>query len=440
MEGEKVMVKKVALFILLFSVIGTSFTFAQDDDLQKIIDTTQENGVIELADQVYHGNIVITKPLTIIGSEETIIRGDETGNVISILAENVHIEKVTIENSSFSLNSEEEFAAIKIHTDHNIIKDIIINNSYHGVYLSQAHDNRIENVRVTGRENKSIHGQGNGIHVSYSNRNQLIDNIVTGTRDGMFFDFSNENKVENNVLTHSRYGLHFMYSNENHFTNNQFSFNTGGAAIMNSNHNVMIENEFSLNQSTRSFGLLLQMANDNTITENQFFQNQRGLFIDQSQNNRIEKNNIIQNQIGVELWASSKNQVFTENTFLKNVASVITAGGIPETKWSENNRGNDWGPDHPLLDLNQDGIADTPFKYSSSLYRLIEENELVYLFLNSPTISIYEKMNQLIYKDEVMVTDEHPLIHKDSSLQSTWLVAPFILLWVVLYWKRRKTT
>ncbi|MFV8827723.1 nitrous oxide reductase family maturation protein NosD [Alkalihalobacterium sp. APHAB7] len=430
------MVKKVALFLLLFSVIGHTFTFAQDD-LQKIIESAPEHGVIELADQVYHGNIVITKPLTLIGSRETVIRGDGTGNVISIIAENVQIENVSVQNSSFSLNSEEEFSAIKVHTDHNVVKNITITDAYHGVYLSQAHDNLIEAVFVSGQGNNAIHGQGNGIHVSYSNRNQFIDNIVTGTRDGLFFDYSNENEVKNNKLTHTRYGLHFMYSDDNQFMNNQFSFNTGGAAIMNSRNNLIANNEFSLNQSTRSFGLLLQSANDNVITENEFFQNQRAFFIDQSQNNRIEKNNIIQNQIGVELWASSKNQTFTENSFLKNVASVITVGGVPETNWSEHHRGNNWGPNMPLLDLDQNGIGDTPLKYSSSLYRLIQENELVYLFLNSPTISVYEKMNQLIHKDEVMVVDEHPLIQQDTSLRLAWVTAPLILLWIALYSKRR---
>ncbi|WP_247747353.1 nitrous oxide reductase family maturation protein NosD [Alkalihalobacillus sp. BA299] len=431
------MVKKVALFILLFSVMSGDFVLAKDD-LQKVIDDTPANGVIELSDQVYDGNITISKPLTINGSKKTIIRGDGTGNVISILAENVHIENITVENSSFSLNSTEEFAAIKIHTDHNTIKDLQIKDAYHGIYLSQAHYNTIENIHVSGKGNQTVNGQGNGIHVYYSNFNQLIENEITGTRDGLFFDYSNENEVKGNVLKNTRYGLHFMYSNHNLFLNNQFSFNTGGAAIMNSSHNTIHQNEFSLNQSTRSFGLLLQMANDNTITENVFFQNQRALFIDQSQNNRIEANDISQNQIGMELWASAKHQVITENTFFRNVASIITIGGLPETKWSENNRGNDWGNDIPLFDLNQDGIGDTPLKYSSSLYRLIEKNELVYLFLNSPTIMMYEKINQLVNKDEVMLVDEHPLMTKRSNRLLTWTTVPLLLIMIAVYIGRKR--
>ncbi|MGO4888458.1 nitrous oxide reductase family maturation protein NosD [Anaerobacillus sp. MEB173] len=434
------MKKVVALWFFIFVLQVNITAFAETNvNLQQLIDQTPEYGVIELDNQTYIGNLSITKPLTIIGSEKSVIRGDGTDNVISIHAEGVRVENVKIENSGKSRNTEEEHAGIKIHSNHNVLKDIMIDDSFHGVYLSQAHYNELHNISVTGMGGNTVAAQGNGIHVYYSNSNQLIDINVTGTRDGLFFDYSNDNEVVGNVLSETRYGLHFMYSNNNRFYNNRFVFNTGGAAIMNSHQNEVIGNEFSFNQSTRSFGLLLQMANENTICDNTFFQNQRGLFIDQSQLNRIENNQIFQNQIGVEIWASAKHQTFTNNHFFKNTAAVITAGGRSENNWSENGLGNYWGNTVPQLDLNQDGIGDFPVEYTSSLYQLIEENELAYLFLNSPTIAIYEKMNELLSRQQVMFVDDYPLLNNKEE-KNNWLIVLFVLVstgWILYRrWKR----
>lgn len=429
----------VALWILIFIVIDDVYA-TTTNELQLLIDQTPEYGVIELANQTYTGNIIITKPLTIVGSGETVIRGDGTNNVVAIFGEHVTLKNLKIENSGKSRNTEEEHAGVKIHSNHNKLENITVDDSFHGVYLSQAHFNELINLQITGMGNNTVAGQGNGVHVYYSNNNRLIDIFVTGTRDGLFFDYANENEVIGNVLTHSRYGLHFMYSDDNRFYNNKFNYNIGGAAIMNSNRNELINNEFAFNQSTRAFGLLLQMANENIIIGNQFLQNQRGFFIDQSQLNQIKENQIFLNQIGIEIWASAKHQTFTENSLFKNIISVITAGGPTENNWSENNRGNYWGTAIPLLDLNQDGVGDFPIKYTSSLYQLIEKNELSYLFLNSPTIAIYEKINELLNRQQVMFVDEYPLLYQEKESSNHWLalLAPILLAGWYLNRRRKK--
>ncbi|MBU8908333.1 nitrous oxide reductase family maturation protein NosD [Desertibacillus haloalkaliphilus] len=425
------MKKLVALCVTWLVIVLGNASVSAETSLQQMIDDTPENGVLELSDQVYEGNITITKPITIIGSEHTVIRGDQRGNVIEIFGSGVHLKKLSVQDSGIDRNSEEEYAAIKVHSDENHIESITISNSFHGIYLSQAHENRIEGIDVTGVDvSGQVAAQGNGIHVYYSNGNTIINNHVTGTRDGIFFDYSNENEVVDNMISETRYGLHYMYSDDNRFDNNSFSQNTGGAAIMHSRRNELTNNTFSLNQSTRSFGLLLQSANDNVVTGNEFFQNQRGVFIDQSQRNYLANNEFFQNHIGIEIWASANDQTFTENTFFRNIASVITVGGQSTNQWSEGDMGNYWGRELPLLDLDQDGVGDFPVTFESGLYQLIEENELAYLFLKSPTITIYEKMNQLLSRQKVMFVDEYPLVDGDSTPLLSRI--PFFLLLVAV--------
>lgn len=125
------------------------------------------------------------------------------------------------------------------------------------------------------------------------------------------------------------------------------------------------ENEFSFSQGSQAFGLLLQQADNVQVVGNHFFQNQRALFLDQSQNSRFAGNQFTHNQVGVEVWASCNNLAFTENRFAQNTVPVISVGGQRSNKWSENRKGNDWGSEFPMLDLNQDGIGDAPVEYKS---------------------------------------------------------------------------
>jgi nitrous oxide reductase family maturation protein NosD len=409
--------KKLTLFLLIFSlfILLKPEKNMAAENLQSIIDSLKEGAVLKLKNKTYDGNIVITKSMTLVGSGRTVIKGDRTGNVISIKAPNVKLSKLTVTHGSMNRNSAEEYAAIKIYTNNNVVDHITIRDTFHGIYLSQAHHNKIRFNNIKGLGKGEIADQGNGIHVYYANNNLLEDNSIEGTRDGMFFDYANNNHSYKNKISNTRYGLHYMYSDENIFKQNVFTMNTGGAAIMNSNHLKLENNQFIVNYGNQSFGLLLLQANDNYIANNTFYMNQRGLYIDQATRNTITGNRIIQNQIGIELWSSSNEQIFTLNRISENTVPAVTLGGTSKTNtWSRHGKGNDWGSSFPLTDLNQDAIGDFPVTYHSSLHQLIEEQELTSFFLKSPAIHIYEKINSTLNQDEIMFTDTHPLVVKNG--------------------------
>ena len=148
---------------------------------------------------------------------------------------------------------------------------------------------------------------------------------------------------------------------------------------MHSDHILLENNTFSYNQGSRSFGLLIQASRDIEVLENQFHLNQRGLYIEQSTSNRVEGNELFYNQIGVEIWASATAHVFTKNIFNHNNSDVIAIGGYRGNEWFENGVGNYWNK--PMFDLDQDGVGDSKFQYSSTLGSLLETNELSYFIL-----------------------------------------------------------
>ncbi|MEH7155439.1 nitrous oxide reductase family maturation protein NosD [Neobacillus drentensis] len=427
--------KKLTLLSFIFSLfllISPEKKLAAEN-LQVTIDSLKDGAVLQLENKTYQGNIVINKSLTLIGSKHTVIKGDGTGNVISIKAPHVKLSHLTVIHGGMDRNSPEEYAAIKIYTNNNIVEHINIRDSFHGIYLSQAHNNKIRFNHIKGMGKGEIAAQGNGIHVYYANDNLLEKNTIEGTRDGMFFDYANNNRSYKNNISQTRYGLHYMYSDKNIFKKNTFTMNTGGAAIMNSNHLKLEDNQFIVNYGNQSFGLLLLQANDNYISNNTFYMNQRGMYIDQATRNEFRHNKIVQNQIGIELWASSNEQTFTLNQITENTIPAVTLGGNGENNsWSKNGKGNDWGSTFPITDLNQDSIGDFPITYRSSLYQLIEDQELSYLFLKSPALKIYEKMNAALTNEAIMFKDTHPIAASKGSHTNAILLVAGILLAAIL--------
>lgn len=429
--------RKIYLFLLVaMSTVLCSVPVSAESSLQSLINNAEQGSEIKLEAKIYEGNIVVNKPLTLIGQEGTIIKGDGTGNVIEITADEVTLDTLDIRHSGKSRDSREEYSGVRVLGNDTVLKNLKISDSYHGIFLNRINGTTISGVHISGHHVDTLADQGNGIHIARSGNNIIENSYIEKARDGIYVEYSNNNQIKNNTVTETRYGLHYMYSNNNHFEENKFIHNTGGAAIMHSDHILLEKNHFSFNQGSRSFGLIIQTSRDVEVLDNEFHLNQRGLYLDQSTSNEVRGNEFFHNQIGVELWTSSTAHVFSENVFRKNNADVITVGGESNNEWFKNRQGNDWGK--PFLDLDQDGIADTTFTSTSALGELVEENELAYLFLNSPAITIYEKANEFVGSVEVMAEDKYPIMGERSTWNIYVMVGVGSFLAIFVFIKRRK--
>ncbi|UII56559.1 nitrous oxide reductase family maturation protein NosD [Cytobacillus spongiae] len=434
------MKKWIPLFVGIGCWLLACLPATANSPLQQLIDQTPANGILELEGKTYEGNIIIEKPIVIHGKKNTVIRGDGNGNVVTIKASHVTLDSLIIENGGLSRSSDEEYSGIRSMGEHNAFINLVIHDVYHGIYLYSSKHNHVKNITVTGQGTGKLGSQGNGIQLVRAYENTIENCKISQTRDGIYVEDADQNEIKYNHVSHTRYGLHYMYSNDNLFYQNRFIKNTGGAAIMHSQGITLKENQFSFNQGSRSFGLIIQTSKDNIVENNEFYLNQRGIYLEQSTDNRIIGNKFFHNDIGVELWSTSSSQVFTENHFKQNVANVLSVGGNSINDWDENGQGNFWGKELSVFDLDQDQVGDTPVEYKSSLYKLIEENELAYLFLKSPAIRIHEKINEVMSTQKTMVTDEFPLHQKQerSALLIYFILATLLTAGIWFLYKKRK--
>ena len=61
------------MFKFLFIILLSLFSFASANVLQEAIDNAPAGSILKLPAGVYKGNIVINKPLSIIGNEDGVI-------------------------------------------------------------------------------------------------------------------------------------------------------------------------------------------------------------------------------------------------------------------------------------------------------------------------------------------------------------------------------
>jgi len=354
----------------------------QAASLQERVDAAASGETIRLEAGIHAGSIVIKKSLTLIGEPGAEIRGDGTGNVVTIAGDDVTLAGVRVTGSGLRLSDDN--AAVFVTGNRATIRDCIIADSLHGVYLKKISGAQILNNRIRGKTTllastepveKGIgrssencdttlvaNRRGNGIHQWNCENNLIRGNNISDTRDGIYFSFTNNSRVEQNLIHHVRYGLHYMYSDGNVFEGNTFTENAAGAAIMFSKNLIIRGNRFISNRGHRAYGLIFQSSDRSRLEQNEIDQNAVGLSFNQCNANLVFGNRVTNNYIGLRIGSNSDENRFTENVFAKNLHPVETGGSdVSETRWNVNGVGNFW--DGAVeLDLNGDGINDLPHR------------------------------------------------------------------------------
>lgn len=382
--------------------------------LAEEIAAARPNATIHIAAGIYPGPIVIDKPLALLGEPGAEIKGNGSGKVIAITADNVTIQNLRVSGSGLQLSNDD--AAIWVTGNRVRIINNVIADSLHGVYLKKVSGAQIIGNRIQGKTNLSVstepvetglgtgpencdttlvaNRRGNGIHQWNCERNVIRDNEISDARDGIYFSFTNDSRVENNLVHHVRYGLHYMYSDGNVFENNTFSENAAGAAIMFSKELTVRGNRFISNRGHRAYGLIFQSSDRSRLERNDITENAVGLSFNQCNDNEVVSNQVTQNYIGLRFGSNSEGNRFTENVFMHNLHPVETgASDVSGNHWAVAGIGNSWD-NRDELDLDRDGINDLPHRELDLLGILRRDFPPIAFLSDSPAISLLRRAHQ----------------------------------------------
>lgn len=352
-------------------------------------------------------NLVIDKPITLIGEKNAIIDGDGIGQIIYIKANHVNIRGLEFRNTPVSYM--EDYAAVKLDSSNfcTISNNIFINNFF-AIYLARSANCVIDNNQISSVSKRET-ASGNGIHLWYCKKITIKNNKIKSHRDGIYFEFVEDSEIENNLSEENlRYGLHFMFSNRCNYTNNVFKNNGAGVAVMYTKNVEMSRNEFVHNWGSAAYGLLLKEITDSNISDNVFLKNSKGIYAESSNRINVHNNTFQQNGWAVKIMGNCLDNIFTKNNFISNTFDVSTNSRHHFNKFNS----NFWDA-YKGYDLNKDGIGDIPYRPVKLFSFLVEQNEPALILIRSFFVDIINLAETIIptITPETLI-DSKPVMRK----------------------------
>ncbi|KAA2219024.1 nitrous oxide reductase family maturation protein NosD [Maribacter flavus] len=352
-------------------------------------------------------NILIDKPLTLLGQDYPIIDGEDKGEIIRIISDHVTLDGLFIINVGTSYTS--DYAAIRVvKSEHFLIQNVVLEKLFFGIYLEKSSQGRIFHNKIIG-DAIDEYNSGNGIQLWHSHNVEVDRNIVRGVRDGIYLEFSDNITINNNTSTDNlRYGLHFMFSNDDVYTNNTFENNGAGVAVMFSKRIKMYKNNFRKNWGTASYGMLLKEINDAEIKDNIFEENTIGINIEGSNRITYTKNDFVSNGWAVKVLGACYANTFSQNNFLYNSFDISYNSKLNDNTFEQN-----YWSDYTGYDLNKDGIGDVPYRPVKLFSYIVNRTPETIVLLRSlfmDIIDFSEKVSPIFTPDNLM--DANPLMKR----------------------------
>jgi len=395
----------LAIILLVFAfniqpVKTEPITIIVPDDyptIQEAINAASDGDTIFVRSGTYYEHVVVNKTVSLIGENRsnTIIDGSWLGTVVNITENNVKVTGFTIQWSYQDYHYPK--SGIYLHessSECNISFNVVTHNFY-GIYAVESTNNMIsnnsvlENMRGILLQNCSetmllgndvSNNMFGGILLLNSGKSTLHNNIMTnngvhnfglvvlnsaGTNNSI--DTSNIvegkpiyylEKMSNAVYDSQLEASTFCLINCNNITIKDLVLtkNLGGIYFWNTTNSELANITVTDNYN----GILLFFSSNNKISRSYIAQNQLyGIVLDNSFNNTICANNITSTgNCAIYLSASSEN-TFSLNNIVDNNRQV--AMWYPSINFWDNGREGNYWSDYNGVDLDGDGIGDTPY-------------------------------------------------------------------------------
>lgn len=401
------------MFKFLFIILLSLFSFASANVLQEAIDNAPAGSILKLPAGVYKGNIVINKPLSIIGNEDgVILDGEGEGSVIKTTGSYITLKNLKIINSG-GLHHKLDAAIAMENGKQCEISNCVIDDCLFGIDLQMISNSIISNNRITSKD-LDLGLRGDGLRLWYSNDNLVKRNTLIKSRD-MVVWYSHGNLIEENHGEWCRYSLHFMYAGKNWVKNNTYQFNSVGIFFMYSQDTIATGNVVKSSLGATGMGIGLKDVSNFTIEDNTVIYCAQGLYVDRSPfepdtKNWLIGNKILYNSEAIHFHSLSENNVIKDNTMMGNIEDIVNDSRGSKTNENEI-VGNYWD-NYAGFDRDGDNMGDTPHRVYQYADQLWIYNPDVKFFYGSPVISLLNFLAKLapFTKPIFLLEDEKPKV------------------------------
>jgi nitrous oxidase accessory protein len=327
--------------------------------LQARVDASAAGATLEVAPGDYAGDLILDRPLRLVGRGRPRLLGSGGGSVVRVRADGVTIEGFLIDGRRGG-DLARDSSGVHSSARGTTLRDLVIQDALFGIYLREADGAVVERCRIRGVPGRDPGEKGSGIHAYNMTGFRFDDNEIVDVRDGLYLQNASQGTLRRNVARDVRYGLHYMFSDDNVFEDNLFENGAAGTAIMYSKRVVFRRNRFLRNRGFASVGLLFQTCQDVLAEDNLIADNARGVFLEGSHRITLRRNVIAGSDVAVVLYDPAGGHRFYENSFVGNRSPLELVARRTDTVF----HGNYWSAnDEP--DLDGDGRSDRPYRLSS---------------------------------------------------------------------------
>ena len=334
--------------------------------------------------------LVIDRPLTLVGQGMPVVEGSGTHGLLRVTADSVTITGFEFRNVATSFM--EDRAAIRLDgVTGCVVRDNRFTGTFFGVYLARVNGCEVRGNTFRGAGGTETHS-GNAIHLWNSTGSVIAGNDIASYRDGIYLEFARHVLVQGNRSAgNHRYGLHFMFSDSSAYEENTFEANAAGIAVMYTKHVAMRRNRFTGHWGAGAYGLLLKDIGPGELDGNIFTGNTTALFMEGATHLALHDNVFERNGWAVRLLGNSEENRFTGNHFRGNTFDVATNTRSHSSRFE----GNHWDQ-YRGYDLDRDGVGDVPHAPVRLFSLVVQQQGPAIILLRSLLVDLLEVAERVL--------------------------------------------
>ncbi|ACA88701.1 nitrous oxide reductase family maturation protein NosD [Shewanella woodyi] len=305
-----------------------------------------------LAPGIYRGALVIDKPLSISNDMEgeVIIDAGGEGSAITITAPDVVVTGLSIRNWGNDHYEKDSGIRLLEGADRADISHNRFQGDGFGISADSLSHITIAGNTITGNGELYFLDRGDGIYLLNVISPSVSGNRISKVRDGIYLETGSFSRVFDNQFSDLQYGIHYMYTHSDEAFGNVSRHVEGGYALMSSKSINLHHNRVS---HALDFGVLLNMtslclieSNEAELVSNpsekvELGREGKGVFIYGARDNLVWNNQFSQNDIGIYMAMGGEGNRVFENRFIDNQSQVKYVGDAL-LEWSYGGRGNYW--------------------------------------------------------------------------------------------------
>ncbi|MGQ4834358.1 MAG: right-handed parallel beta-helix repeat-containing protein [Candidatus Asgardarchaeia archaeon] len=196
-----------------------------------------------------------------------------------------------------------------------------------------------------------------GAYVWYSSKINFINNTIhDGVFDGIYMYRTDGGTIKDNILHDlSRYAI-YLVDSPNYLIENNLVYNSIENIYLDGAHNAKVLYNEAFNCT---YGINVWFTDNATFLGNKIHDSAvQGIFVWGSTNNTVTQNEFYNNKYGIYVRESSGNFFYLNNIY-NNTYNAYMVYSEPNI-WDNGALGNYWD-DYTGVDLNNDSIGDTPY-------------------------------------------------------------------------------